>query len=387
MAMLMAIVVIFNNSSFGISLTSIYYALGIAFLFWIPLMKNSNMKVLSFSMLFLYIAGIVSIIFNNIPIQYKSEQRFLMFVCFTILIGPFIGGNKFTVFRKYLFHYTTIINIFFCSLSFLGLSTGLYRGLARTDFTGLYSHSMLLGPLSGIAILSCLYYFYSTNSKNKKYLLLLCIPLCFLSAVSAGSRSALLSSLAGILFFLYKLYRHHLGKYFQIVSFSLMAGFFTFPLWVDRTTFMMNKIALSEERGDWASSREVLWEQRIMEFKSSPIVGVGFASEGISENEAREFEEDRTDSGKVEPGSSWLAILAMTGILGFVPIMIIFVIDYIFILKSRTHRLWLAYLGGILSIFTLHMFAEGYVFAFGSTLFFLFWLLLGVIQNSMVEII
>ncbi|WP_332912863.1 hypothetical protein [Algoriphagus boritolerans] len=76
------------------------------------------------------------------------------------------------------------------------------NGLDRPDFTGFYNHSMILGPASSIALLTCLYYFYESGNKIKKIFLIILICLCAMSAITAGSRAALVGLLIGLLFFL-----------------------------------------------------------------------------------------------------------------------------------------------------------------------------------------
>lgn len=380
MGISMALFIVLNSSSFGLRLTSIYYVLGLLFLPLMLLLENRNIRLWNFPMLCLILAGAASILLNDIPKYYQAEQRFGMFVVFTTLIGPLIGGKKFRLFRHYLFLCLVILLIVFSAASYLALAIG-YPIYGRGNFTGFFNHSMMLSPMSGIALLSCLYFYFLTTNRTLKYILLACAPLCFLSAVSAGSRSALMAAAAGVLFFFFKLYQYNMGRYVKIILLIVMAGVFSFPLWEERTEFMMNKMAAAEEAGDWASSRESLWEQRIAEFTYSPWIGVGFASEKpeISSRQADEVEEGE---GRVEPGSSWLVILSMTGIMGLISMLFIFVTNYWYILTNRKNRLWLAYMGSLLSFFTLHMFAEGYVYAFGSLLFFCLWLVLGVIEGT-----
>jgi O-antigen ligase len=392
MAITMAVVVIFTNSSFGLGLNAVYYLFGILFLILILLMENRSITNINFTTLGVIVAGLSSILFNDIPRYFKSEQRFLMFICFILLIGPLVNGVKFNYFRKKLFYYLNILIIIFCSLSFLLSVLGVYRGhairedgLERPDFSGLFNHSMVLCPMSGIAILSCLYLIYSAVNTRLKFILLACILLCFLSAVVAGSRSALMGVIAGVLFFFYKLYRNNMGQYLRMIITIVMMVVVSFPLWEENASRLIGKVAASEEQDDWASSRTLLWESRLDEFKRSPIIGVGFAAEDIDilyESDREYFE---NSGGKVEPGSSWLVVLSMTGILGFLPILVIFLADYAFLLKSNKNRLWHSYLGGILVLLTVHMFAEGYIYAFGAMMFFYLWLVLGIIEITKFE--
>ena len=70
--------------------------------------------------------------------------------------------------------------------------------------------------------------------------------------------------------------------------------------------------------GGTFSSRESLWMARIAEIKSHPLTGVGFCCVDPRLTPVN------TQTGVIEPGSSWLAIFSMTGILGFLSFIIVF---------------------------------------------------------------
>jgi hypothetical protein len=130
-----------------------------------------------------------------------------------------------------------------------------------------------------------------------------------------------------------------------------------------------------EERGSDLGERGILWERRLSEFISSPLYGIGFANDSsLSQNELY------IEEGKVEPGSSWLLVLSMLGILGLMPFVSIFGSSLYFIFKSNLQPKLLPYLGSILIFFGIHMVGEGYVFAAGSGIIIYFWLILGVIS-------
>ena len=129
------------------------------------------------------------------------------------------------------------------------------------------------------------------------------------------------------------------------------------------------KQAIREEIGTHYDSRSILFANRIRELKESPFWGVGFSS--IKYGHVR-------DSGTIEPGSSWLAILSMTGIIGFSIFMRI-IVDCIKGMGSNNGiKQKNALLIGVFVFFVCHMFFEGYVFAANSTFFFILWTLIGV---------
>ena len=126
------------------------------------------------------------------------------------------------------------------------------------------------------------------------------------------------------------------------------------------------------------SSRDALWNDRISEFNSSPIFGIGFPSIASERNN----QYLNKSNGKVETGSSWLNILSMTGILGLtIYIFIILKALYLLYKNIRINPKISSYLMSLLIFWLFHMVAEGYVFASGSVLFFLSWLLIGFIYT------
>ena len=121
-------------------------------------------------------------------------------------------------------------------------------------------------------------------------------------------------------------------------------------------------------------SREIKFTARILEFKSSPIIGIGYNVI----NPQYDFVEEST--GQIEPGSSWLAVASMTGVIG------LFV--FLGICSRGLKRAWRikspfvsSLLGGMLVFFFIHMIAEGYIFAPGSFLALLFWLIIAVVDG------
>ena len=149
--------------------------------------------------------------------------------------------------------------------------------------------------------------------------------------------------------------------------------------WSPYLANVQNKNNKSVDAGGITSSRDILWENRINEFNSSPLFGVGFSSISLDSN-GSSFDKNK---GKVETGSSWLNILSMTGIVGFICFSIIWIRAMFLLYKQfmKNNRV-ATYLFALLIFGTRHMTAEGYIFAAGSILVFFVWLLLGCIYIS-----
>ena len=383
LAYVMVVIVVNGSLSFNLlPLGSFYYVIFICALFLLLLNVATEKKKFNLNMILLIIVIFLSIIFNDIPSVFKSYERFFMFLVIILTIGPLMASKKLIYFRSILFDFFIKLNVFICALSFLGLATGIYKGILvshfgglRVDFTGLYNHSMLLGPLSAIATISCMYFGFICKTNKKRKILFFIGLLCFLSCISAGSRGALVALIISSIFFINKIYQGKKSKVISTILFILIVLVGTFPLWEKHSDFLMSKGQLGDK--EVFASRTTKWEQRIVEFKSSPIFGIGFASISIDGND--NFNEK---TGSIEPGSSWLAVLSMTGLVGFVFLSSLTIrMLYPAIKAKKDIQKW-SFLGAILIIFIIHFFSEGYVFASGNFLFFVFWLLLGVIEGE-----
>lgn len=111
---------------------------------------------------------------------------------------------------------------------------------------------------------------------------------------------------------------------------------------------------------------------RIKEFTSSPIYGIGFCVVDPR------YDAVNKSTGQIEPGSSWLTIASMTGLLGLITFLSIVVSSFKKVVKIKNDFYSMLF-AGCLTFFIFHMLAEGYIMAPGSYLNFIFWLLIGSI--------
>ena len=131
---------------------------------------------------------------------------------------------------------------------------------------------------------------------------------------------------------------------------------------------MLSKHTVSSSHGLF-SSRLELWNARLTEFLDSPIFGCGFASEAI----VRSF--GAISTGVIEPGTSWGAIFAQIGLLGALPIVVLW--GKCFYMISRYHDEMALIITSTLIYLAIHMCTEGYYMAAGNALCFIAWLSLG----------
>lgn len=363
-------------------LGNLYYAILIFVL--LVTFFQSTIKRISMTMTILYIACILSILLNDIPTQYQPWMRFSLFAIVTIVASPFIQSNLYDKFRVLTFKYIHILLSIIIIISIPFIITG-ERGLA--GFGGFTNHSMLLAPISAVTLVTLLYQLYL--GKYNKIIVISLIVITFIALLLAASRVSLVGTIVAIIYFFYRLYSNNKRK-FGIIAISIIALMtITYPLWGSYMEGIekKNKAQITETGEiNYTGSRDIMWDQRIREFKSSPLVGVGFGYAkyvtNINERTGRITYKD-TDTGVVEPGSSWLGALSMTGLLGFTALLVLWFKS----LKNsweveKRDKLFGVYIGSTLIFWAAHMIAEGQIFAAGSFLFFMVWITFGAAYSA-----
>lgn len=325
--------------------------------------------------LLLYIP--LQILITSPNVMFSPWQRYFLFAiiiitCSGMCQSEILRSERGRIFEIICFSCAVIgVGSFFAR--FLGINYMQVNGITDLSragiFGGLASHSMLLGPTAGVGTL----YIVDKALKNKSKFLFVCSMLCLASVLFASSRSAFLSTVAAGLAYLH-FKTTNLGKFFKyfIVIFIFFAC--SMPLWQGAMKGLIEKQNGNVIAGSTFASREDKWDQRLEEFKSSPIWGYGFVSVDPANN-------DNSIGGggqSIEPGSSWLSVLSMTGIIGLVFIGSIYVQAFLAVDKNSRNP----FLFGVITLLTVNMFTEGYIFFGGSFLSFLFWITIGVCRDQ-----
>lgn len=307
---------------------------------------------------------------------FKSVPRFGLFVMVTIVVSPFIVSDAAFRLRTLIFRnlmiFTTIAVIisFFCY--FLGINymrsgwDGSEIDLTRAgNFGGLYIQSMLLGPS---AMMSALVFFNAYQTKRDN----LSIVLFFISAATtllSASRGAFLSLIVPIAYSFFMMSNVG-GAKKKMIWLLVLASIAAIPFSTRFIEGVQQKQEANKEAGSTFSSREKKWTCRMEEFASSPVWGVGFAA--IDPEGGDEYQKL---TGTIEPGSSHLAVLSMTGLLGFVPYVYILIFAFMAVKdeKNTPSRFARCLLIG----YIIHAIVEGYALAGGSFLCLCYWLVIG----------
>ena len=316
-------------------------------------------------------------------IVFRPWQRLALFSIVFASTSPMLYGHSIGLLRKKILMGTLLICVLlgFGSLIcyFIGINymPNQWDGSAMLDFRGRFGYfgglliqSIILGMVCGLGILYLFYRSMGQEKRDRKWYYLAMVILALTILISA-SRSALLSVLAGMLVMLYKSAKTK-GRFMRVLIGILLIGILTYPLWEKYTIGIEDKSEVGAELGAYGSRTEK-WTTRIIEFSEHPLFGIGFASV-----------DKRYDvvgvNGVVEPGSSWLCILSMTGIVGFILFIIILIKPIQFLRSNPTP--YNVLLLGLLAFFCIHMLFEGYIFAGGSSLCFMAWLVIGCCNDA-----
>lgn len=377
MAFLFALIALLG-ASVGIPFTAdiVYY--GMLILVTVFLIYKGGFKI-SMPFIALYSVIAINIIVVDIPPIFKPMQRALLFILLTLTCSSAMDTNVAVKFRAYLFKYfifgTIIIAVgsFFCFFAGINLMSARSEMLGDFDnysskggwFSGLASHSMMLGPISMISALA--FYFLYQKESNKIFLILFFTSA--MSAAFAASRAALLALVIAIAYnLIFGKVNATIRK--RMIGILVVSGIMTIPIAGTAFKGVINKQETRIAQTGSANSREGKFNFRINEFKSSPVLGVGFCAIDINGGDAY-----NPSDGKIEPGTSHLSVLSMLGILG--TIVYIAILYKAYINTKLAHTLHSRFVFSCFIGFFVHAWFEGYIFAAGGFLALFYWLIIG----------
>lgn len=333
-----------------------------------------KLRALSSLMLILIFYLGLNIILCHPDAIFRSWPRYLLFVLLLIVVSPLAQSPYLRTLREDMLNLTLWFGAIFsiCSFFCYFLGINFMMGL-RSDyntagtFAGLFNQSMMLGPIAGISSVFLAYKAYISHTKPMRNLYVATSLACLAAVFFSASRSALLCTLVGIGVMLLHIMKSG-TRFLKFIVLILFVAALTLPIWGGILDGVIQKNEANLAKGSFLTSREEKWNARISEFESSPIIGIGFATVDPALDVVGL-------GGTIEPGSSWLAVLSMSGIIGGILFLSVFFSGYKACRKMHSDKD--ALLSGLLTLFAVHMIAEGYVFAAGSFLCYLLWLVVG----------
>ncbi|MDE6150608.1 MAG: O-antigen ligase family protein [Prevotella sp.] len=332
--------------------------------------KNGGLFVMF--MLLVCISSIVNMMF---------DLRFALFCYILIVTCPIYTSLHWHLFKKRLlgnffigFVVVVIVNMYakFTGFNLRAMMQG-WEDLTDKQFSGFCDQPMWLAAASAVSTVYCAYLVFSQTRKTKKQLfsyILLLLSSIYITMVS-GSRSAFVAAMGAVCVVLYLLVKNKI-RLIKYIASAVVVGLLLSPIFLSRETMgaMLAKQEYQEVVG--RTSRDYVWQDRMAEFKSSPLIGVGFGAHGVG---------DDKEVGRVETGGGWISILSQTGIIGLILALSIILKAFTPIRKIR-QDISMTCIYAIYFFFCVHSIVEGYMFQGGWYLCLIFWMVIGLLIEN-----
>lgn len=236
------------------------------------------------------------------------------------------------------------------------------------EFAGFCSHPMWT---SAAAALSTLFFVSmafrpTVRSKLVRYGCFGMVLVSLYVGMISASRSAFFLSLACSLLII----KMQSGQMTKLVRNLLLVGvvaIFFAPFLKENSGAMLGKKNALEVTVQ-NTSRDELWAQRMAEFRSSPVIGIGFAAHGVGNEKV---------VGRNESGGSFTAVLAQAGVLGFAFILWIWGTAFMMPRRAGRNPNFILFYASFVFM-SIHSILEGYMFQAGWYLCLVIWFVVGV---------
>lgn len=282
-------------------------------------LRRGGFKNVSFN---IFLAGIlvwsaVTIVVMTPPPYFRSWMRLAYFCMLLLVASPLINSPSLARFRRVIWIILWWILGIYSILSLvihicqIAMEPMWYTYMLR----GIYVSRMVNGLISAItAVAYSVPLIFGRVSRSAKVFAGIVFVICIYFVIISTSRIAGVAVFAGVLIVCSRAKVNYKWVLLWFVLAVVLLGCVVLLLGNGVTSLLLRKINFyTEESFLW--SRVPLFDARIQEFLSNPIFGVGYASERIITG----FDKfsDWVATGAIEPGSSWLALLSQTGIIGF----------------------------------------------------------------------
>ena len=332
--------------------------------------KNSN----------LFILFILLIVISSL-INMMLDLRLVLFSFILILTCPIYTSLRWHLYKKRImqnlfigFIGVVLINLYAKMIGYnLRAMVQGWEDLTDKQFSGYCDQPMWLAAAAAVSTIFCAYLVFEQIKKKRmqQYFYIVLLLCSIYITMISGSRSAFLAAMGAMCVVLYLLVKNKVRLIKYVISAAAVALVLS-PIFLNRKTFgaMLAKQEYQEEVG--GTSRDGLWSDRMAEFKSSPLIGVGFGAHGVGDNK---------QVGRVETGGGWISILSQTGILGLVLAISIIFKAFTPIRKIRQDNSMMVIYAAYF-FFIVHSIVEGYMFQGGWYLCLIFWMVIGLLIEN-----
>ena len=373
----LAIFLVLSSLAGFMHIGGVYFPVLVIFSLLLIIKTGKNWRPgLKYVGIFLFVC-LLSLVINDPPSFFRPWSRFIVYALVILVVSPlFVSIHSGKLRYKlliYLLDSVVILSIGSFIAYFFGINLFIHYGrkMEITDighFSGIMNHSIALGHFAG---LSAVYLLVRTisNIGVRKVLFAIGSICCYGACLFSASRNGIISCLIASIVVFVGFYRKKLFSGFLVLLLIVSVAASTYTVWGWATEFVIIKNESNIELGDNVYySREKKYNARIAEFKRSPIIGIGYYAIDP------DLDNVEFSTGQIEPGSSWLAIASMTGLLGFIAF---FIICYMSIKKAwKSQNIVVStLLSSLLCFYFIHMISEGYIIAPRSIYGVFFWLI------------
>lgn len=331
------------------------------------------------------IAAFIGMIWLSSLINFALDLRPVIYTYILIIASPMVTSLRWHLWKRKLFKNiclgfvgTVAVSLwakvrgvnYQVQISMGGASMVDYGG--TDEFSGYAKFPMWNSAAAAIAIIVFAWMLFANvhrGSKRGEWAIIAGLLASFYICLASASRSAAAFAVLACLLLFYWLVRRG-ARWARYVTIFSIIGVLSFPFYHRTATRMLKK--QTDQVDNQGTSRDALWRARMAEFRSSPIFGVGYAVHGTGSHQG---------IGRNESGSSWLSILAQTGIMGFIIALLIWVQTLLCLPRVRFDKFYIL-VYGVLIFFTLHSVFEGYMFQGGWYMCIICWMALGLINEA-----
>ena len=268
----------------------------------------------------------------------------------------------------------TLLNFYakLIGYNYIGQFQDIYSMNRQFEFSGFGRFAMWTSCAAAISTMVFTSYAFRNRTSSKIYNII-CFAMILVSlyvVMISASRAAFVLAIACSLLIV-KMQTNSGGKLLRNLIILGVAGYFFAPVLEDNAEAMLRKrngFQITTKN----TSRDQLWGERMEEFSSSPIWGIGFAAHGVGKNK---------QVGRFESGGSYISVLAQSGLVGIILVLMIWYAASCFPQNiPRDPNIILTY--GAFVFMSLHCIIEGYMFQAGWYLCFIVWLVVGVMIET-----
>ncbi len=288
--------------------------------------RSDGFKGVSFNLL---LAGVllwsaVTIVVMSPPGYFRSWSRLAYMGLLLLVASPLINSPSLARFRRVvwivLWWILGIYSILSLVIHICEIAYG--SGIHSYMFRGLFVSRMVCGLICSLtAVVYSVPLFAGRVSRGARVFACMVFAVSLYLVLVSTTRIGFIAIVAGLAIVFSRIKVSFRILAIALTSLVLLVGLMLLVFGDSILIPLNNKIRVYSEVGMlW--SRAALFDARIHEFLSNPIFGVGYASERVLT--AFDNFSVWVTTGVIEPGSSWLALLAQTGIIGFL-LMAVFV--------------------------------------------------------------